>query len=576
VMLPEAAEADWAQYQKLLSSGLKSFSAEKRFRQSDGQTLWLSMNTTLVTDAAGQPAHFLTYLLDTTEQMEALAKVRAQAQLLDLAQDAILVRELTGAIRYWNQGARNIYGWTAAEAIGRDARLLIHPNDPTNLACLAQTLETGQWSGELEKTVKAGGKVTVFSRWTLLRDPAGLPQSVLVVETDITAQKKLEAQFLRTQRMEAIGTLAGGIAHDLNNVLAPILMSLEMLKDKQDDDEGRKLLAMLERGAQRGADLVKQVLAFARGVEGQRVVINPAHLARDMQQIIQETFPKDIAFSFTPARDLWTVTGDPTQLHQVLMNLCVNARDAMPGGGKLTLAMENLRLDEIQAGLHPDAHPGAYVLATVTDTGAGIPRAIQDKIFEPFFTTKEIGSGTGLGLSTTLTIVKSHRGFIHLYSEPGRGTTFKVYLPANIAAKPAESAAFAPEFPRGNGELVLVVDDEPTIRTVTQNILERFGYRVLLAVHGAAAVALYAQHGYKIAVVLTDMAMPVMDGPATILALKTMNPNVKIIGCSGLASGDGADKAVDAGVRHFISKPYTAEIILKTLAKALREPITDN
>jgi signal transduction histidine kinase/ActR/RegA family two-component response regulator len=438
-------------------------------------------------------------------------------------------------------------------------------------------LQTGEWNGELEKPTKAGTPVTVLSRWKLLRDPAGRPQSFLVVETDISMQKKLEAQFLRAQRMEAVGALAGGIAHDLNNVLAPILLSLQILRGRLNDELDVKLLASMESSAQRGADLVRQVLSFARGIEGQRFVVNPNHLVRDIRKITKETFPVNIAFAFQSQPELWNVTGDPTQLHQVLMNLCVNARDAMPSGGKLTLTMENLELDELQASMHPESKPGPYVLLTVSDTGAGIPKAIQHKIFEPFFTTKETGKGTGLGLSTTASIVRSHGGFLHLYSEPGRGATFKIYLPANPTAVVPEVAAIEPpSLPRGNGELVLMVDDEESIRTAIQKTLEIFGYRVLLAIHGAEAVALYAQHRHDIAIVITDMAMPVMDGPATIAALKMMNPAVKIIGSSGMASSGGAAKAVAAGVIHFVPKPYTAETMLKVLAQALHGPITDD
>jgi len=343
-------------------------------------------------------------------------------------------------------------------------------------------------------------------------------------------------------------------------------MSVEMLQEKVADEQGRVMLTTVKASAQRGADLVRQVLAFARGVEGERIVVNPIHVVRDIQKIIQETFPKTIDFSFRPKRELWTVTGDPTQLHQVLMNLCVNARDAMAAGGKLTISMENIVLDEHYADMNPESKAGAYVLVKVADTGPGIPPAIRNKIFEPFFTTKEIGKGTGLGLSTTLAIVRSHGGFINLYSELGEGAIFKVYLPANFTAPVVEDTAFKQiPLPRGHGELVLVVDDELSIRTVAQRTLERFGYRVLLAAQGAEAVALYAQHQKEIAVVLTDMAMPVMDGSATIIALRAMDPQVKIIGSSGLTS------AGDANLRHFIPKPYTAETMLKALAQVLHE-----
>jgi CheY-like chemotaxis protein len=306
------------------------------------------------------------------------------------------------------------------------------------------------------------------------------------------------------------------------------------------------------------------VLDFGRGLAIQRTEVNPVHLVREMQKLIKGTFPKNVVFDFKHPRDLWTVTCDPTQLHQVLMNLCVNARDAMPKGGKLTVTLDNCVLDEVYAGMNPESKPGAYVLVKVADTGTGIPRAIQARIFEPFFTTKEVGKGTGLGLSTTLAIVRSHGGFIHLASELGQGTTFEVYLPATSTAQAAESvAAEAAQLHRGNGELVLIVDDEMIIRTIAGRTLERHGYRVLLAAHGAEALAHYAQHRGEIAVVLTDMDMPIMDGPATIIALRSVNPEVKIITSSGHPPGAGRER--------FLPKPYTSETMLKTLAEVLRK-----
>jgi CheY-like chemotaxis protein len=329
----------------------------------------------------------------------------------------------------------------------------------------------------------------------------------------------------------------------------------------------------VETCAQHGADLVKQVLSFARGVEGQRIAVNPLHLLQEIQKMIRDTFPKNIDFSLGPSRNLWTVTGDPTQLNQVFTNLCVNARDAMPDGGQLRVTMENLVLDEVYAGMSPDSAPGAYVLIKVADTGSGIPQAIQEKIFDPFFTTKEVGKGTGLGLSTTLAIIKGHGGFLNLYSQPGKGTAFSIYLPATPAASAVDHADHAQTLlPRGRGELVLMVDDEKPLREITQATLEHFGYRVLLANNGAEAVARYAQNSAEIALVLTDMAMPVMDGPSTILALKAMNPRLKIIGSSGMISEENRARVRNAGVRHFIPKPYTTAVLLKTIAELLQEP----
>ncbi|HEY2084131.1 MAG TPA: ATP-binding protein, partial [Verrucomicrobiae bacterium] len=425
-------------------------------------------------------------------------------------------------------------------------------------------------SGELQNVNKSGRQITVEARWTLLRDEYGKPRAVLIIDTDITEKNKMEAQFLRAQRMESIGTLAGGIAHDLNNVLAPIMMAVEMLKGLVQTQEGLHLLGTLESSAQRGAELVAQVLSFARGVEGKRISVNPLHIRRDISKIVRDTFPKNIDFNLTPARNLWTVTGDPTQLHQVLMNLSVNARDAMPHGGQLTVSLENVVIDEVFAGMNPESKPGAYVMITVADTGVGIPPGMVDKIFEPFFTTKELGKGTGLGLSTTLAIVKSHGGFIKVCSEQGNGSQFRVYLPANTTEAAVDKTSAEPtQHPRGNSELILVVDDEEAVRVVAKKTLELFGYRVLLACHGAEAVALYAGHRHEISAVLTDMAMPIMDGPTLIVALKKMNPRVRIIGSSGLTSSGEVAKALGVGIIHFVPKPYTAETMLTVLRKVL-------
>jgi signal transduction histidine kinase/CheY-like chemotaxis protein len=400
---------------------------------------------------------------------------------------------------------------------------------------------------------------------------------LLLLFSDITEKQKLETQFLRSQRMESIGTLAGGIAHDLNNVLTPLLVAVQVLKEKITDDDGQQLLRVLETNVQRGASLVKQVLAFGRGVTGERAMVYPAHVVREIKQIVHETFPKSVKFEFHSPGDLWTIIGDPTQIHQILLNLCVNARDAMPKGGTLAIRMENVMFDEVYAGMNLEAQPGPYVCIKVEDTGTGIPKAIQDKIFDPFFTTKALGKGTGLGLSTTLAIVKSHGGFINYHSAPGKGTVFEVYFPANTTLDDADDAEIEQsKLPRGHNELVLLVDDEEPIRNLAQKVLTRFGYRVLLAADGAEAVSLYAPRQKEIDVVITDMAMPIMDGPATIIALKAINSEVRIVSSTGLASDGGMAMAKNAGIQHFIPKPYTAETMLNTLHAALHRGSGNN
>jgi PAS domain S-box-containing protein len=390
---------------------------------------------------------------------------------------------------------------------------------------------------------------------------------ILLAIEDITEKKKLESQLLRSQRMESIGTLAGGIAHNLNNMLTPMIMSLQMLKQKFNDEQSQKLLTILENNSQRSADLIKQVMSFARGVEGERKPLQVKYLISEIEKIAKETFPRDIELKKDVPDDLWTILGDATQLHQVIMNLCVNARDAMPYGGVLSITASNFFVDKNYVRIHTDAKVGSYVVITVSDTGTGIPPKIMDRIFEPFFTTKEHGKGTGLGLSTALAIVKGHGGFINVYSEVGRGTAFRVYLPA-IKTEIQGAEEQQPELLVGDGEWILVAEDEESIRDVTFSTLEMSGYKVITADDGAEAVALYAENMDKIKVILMDMMMPVMDGQASIRAIRRVNPEIKIIAVSGLTETDRLAKVADY-TNAFLPKPYNAEKLLKTIHQVL-------
>ena len=507
---------------------------------------------------------------DITERKKAEDQLREQAALLDRAHDAILVRNLEDRVLFWNRGAERLYGWKAEEAVGRDARELFHRADASQYEqAKKHLLEHDEWEGELRQLTRDGEQIVSQSRWTLVRDDEGLPHSVLAINTDISEKKQIEAQLLRAQRMESIGTLAGGIAHDFNNLLSPILISIRLLEQKATDDDSRRVLATLQTSVERAASLVKQVLSFARGAEGERLTLQPRHLIRELVKILQDTLPKSISVSFNCPEDLWTVSGDPTQLHQVMMNLCVNARDAMPDGGTLSITAENVTIDESYARMNIEARTGYFVLITIADTGAGIPPQIVDKIFEPFFTTKEHGKGTGLGLSTALGIVKGHGGFINVYSEPGRKTQFNVYLPAAGVDQVKSRAAEEATLPSGHGELILVVDDEQGILEITRSTLEAYGYRALTASDGTEAVALFAQHKDDVKVVVTDMMMPYMDGPATIRALQKINPRVPIIASSGFTVDHRAAESSGNSVRMFLPKPYSADKLLTALAEII-------
>ncbi|MEP0817341.1 MULTISPECIES: PAS domain S-box protein [Trichocoleus] len=509
------------------------------------------------------------YFQDITARKQAEHKLREQAAFLEVATDAIWVQDLNSEILVWNRGAETLYGWTAAEAIGQPANQFLAKETSLQLeTAWQQTLAKGEWYGELHQATHDGPEVVVSSRWTLLRDEQSQPKSILVVNTDITQKKQIEAQFLRAQRMESIGTLAGGIAHDLNNVLAPILMSTQLLERKIKDEQSQRLLNTVELNAKRGADLVRQVLSFARGLEGERTLLQIRHLILEIAKIAKETFPKSIEIYTDIPQELWPVSGDATQLHQVLMNLCVNARDAMNEGGTLSITAENLLIDENYAQMHLDAQAGSYIVVTVSDTGAGIPPEILDRIFEPFFTTKDLGKGTGLGLSTVMGIIKSHGGFVHVSSKLNQETHFKVFLPATEATVP-QPIAEASDLPWGRGEQILVVDDEAAIRDITKTSLEAFGYRVLVANDGIEAIALYAQHKDDLSAALVDMMMPSMDGPTTIRTLQKINPQLKTIAVSGLVTSDKLVAAAKAGVKTFLNKPFTAKELLQTLDQLL-------
>jgi PAS domain S-box-containing protein len=542
-------------------------SVEHRIVRPDGTVRWIHTQGHMEVAGLTGRRRFVGTVQDITERHDAEARLREQAALIDSARDGIMVRDLNHVILAWNGGAERIFGWTASEAIGQDGVALLHRDAEAFQRATAKLMATGHWAGELRKATKTGEEVVVDGSWTLLRHEDGSPKSVLIINTDVTEKRKLEAQYLRAQRMESIGTLAGGIAHDLNNMLAPILMSIELLRLSIPDANAAGLLDTIHASARRGADLVKQVLTFARGVEGQREELTVVDAIRDVAKLARDTFPRGIEIVAAPGSDLWWVTGDRTQIHQVLLNLVVNARDAMPNGGHLEITATNVALDDQYAAMTPEARAANYVVIQVADTGAGMPAGVRERIFEPFFTTKGVGEGTGLGLATVQAIVRSHSGFVTVYSEVGIGTTFKVYLPALDEHRSRSTADGGELLPRGHGETVLVVDDEAAIRDISRQTLEAFGYSVMTATDGADALAIFVREGSAINAIITDIMMPIMDGPALIQAVRRLNPGVPIIAASGLTANRTGPMF---GIRHFLPKPYTADAMLRALRDVLQ------
>jgi two-component system, cell cycle sensor histidine kinase and response regulator CckA len=456
-----------------------------------------------------------------------------------------------------------VQGKTDDEIFSQPVAEVLWENDHTVLE--TQTSLTFEESVPLDD----GLHTYIVIKFPLLK-PGGEPYAVCGILTDITEQKQLEAQFLRVQRLESLGTLASGIAHDFNNILTPMLTISQLLSLKLSflDEEDRQLLKMLEDCSKRGAAQVQQILSFTRGIEGKRVTLEVNNLLMEVEQIAKNTFPKSIQINNnTPTSNLWQVFADSTQLHQVLLNLCVNARDAMPNGGILSMAAENCCIDENYAKMNIEAKVGSYVVITVSDTGCGIPKENLERIFEPFFTTKETGKGTGLGLSTVLGIVKNHGGFVEVYSEVGKGSEFKVYLPTSGTLETLKDSDA--EMPTGNGELILIVDDETNILETTKTFLEKYNYKVLTASEGIEAVSLYAQYKDSISLVLMDIQMPSMNGVNAIQILQQINPAVKVIANSGVLSKHELLEAKRAKVKAFLSKPYTIKQLLDTMKSVL-------
>ncbi|MEO1297676.1 MAG: PAS domain-containing protein, partial [Cyanobacteria bacterium J06636_16] len=569
---PEDKEQAYAALDKHIRGETPLYQNEHRMRCRDGSYKWiLTRGKVIERTPEGAPLRVIGIHTDVSDRRLAEQRIREQAALIDIATDAIFVRDLENRIVFWSQGAERLYGWTQAEALGQFAHTLFGQEANADLEVrLASVIAKGDWQGELRKRTKSGTELLVASRWTLVRDTSGQSQSLLVVDSDITAKKQLEAQFYQAQRLDSLGRLASGIAHDLNNVLTPILTVAQLLRLTQQgvDANTQKQLKLLEDSAKQGANMVKQILAFTRGEDQEQSPVNLVSLLRNVINIAQQSFPKSIAIqpnlpeSDSPGELIGAVAANLTRLHQVFMNLCINARDAMPNGGILTIAIENSGVDEATARRHWDAQIGGYVVVTIADTGTGIAPEIRDRIFDPFFTTKAIGQGTGLGLSTVLGIVKNHGGFLQVTSDVGQGTCIRVYLPTT-ADVPNESSPLTEQV-AGSGEQILIVDDDRTVRQSTEFLLQSHHYRTLGADDGAAAIKLYTQHQDDISLIILDVMMPHMDGIHLVQRLKLINSRVKIIAISGLPAN--RDAVLAAGADAFFAKPYAIAPLLGTIA----------
>ena len=476
-------------------------------------------------------------------------------------------------LAYVNRQTQKILGYSPEQLQEAPLSSLAHPDDVAKLVEIYRGMESLNL-GEVVEAVYRVRHANGEWRWlsseiTVLHGEENEVRQALSATRDITEKKRLEEQFLRMQRLESIGALASGIAHDLNNWMAPIMLSLHTLQQRFTDANSQKWLSLIRKSAERSRDLIDQVLTFAKGTAGERAPLGTSNIIADVAKIVREVVPYNISLDLDLPEDLWSVIGDATQIHQVMMNLCINARDAMPEGGNLLITAANQILNEDDVRVNNGVKPGRFVEISVTDTGIGMAPELMDRVFEPFFTTKENGLGSGLGLSTALGIVRSHGGFINVTSAVGKGSQFKVYLPAT-ESKPESLLDEKEEAPpAGHGELILVVDDETEAREVTRATLELSGYRTLGARDGQEALSLYSQHRDEIELVVTNFLLPQLDGVSLGGALRRLNPHLGIIVTSGLHSQEQIEAANRAGIQTILWKPYTAQQLLNALANNL-------
>ncbi len=537
---------------------------ERLHVRKDGTEFWASGVTTVLRDDSGTLRGFVKVLRDHTDRWrEAEAQLRLAA-IVDSSGDAIIGNNLDGIITTWNPAAEQLYGWAAVDALGKPTSMLVPADRPTDLEGIRHSLEHGERVETFEtvRVRKDGQRIDVELTVSPVKDATGCVIGASAISHDITERLRLEAQARQTQKMEIVGQLASGVAHDFNNLIQVITGCGDLLlEDLPPASPARELVEDMTKAGERAAALTRQLLAFSRQQVLTLKVLDVNAVVREVEKLLKWVIGADVALASTLQPDLPPVKADAGQLEQVLMNLAVNARDAMPQGGRLTIETKSVELDEAYAQTRAEVRPGRYVLLAVSDTGHGMTAEVKAHIFEPFFTTKEKGKGTGLGLATVFGIVKQSGGHVAVYSAVGHGTTFKVYLPqVEEAVTPPKPSPAAAAISRGQ-ETLLLVEDDDAVRALTRHILKHSGYRLLEAANGHEALRLAEQHPEPIHLLVSDVVMPGLGGRQLADKLLLLHPETKVLYLSGYTD--------DAVVRHrildaevnFLQKPFrTAEL----------------
>jgi PAS domain S-box-containing protein len=564
------------------SMALKIAATQGRFEETawrlrnDGRDFLAHDVITAVRDDAGVLQGFATITRDITEQQKNINDLLQQQELMRLLlenlAEGVVACDATGKLTFFNKTARDWHGidiMHVPESEWPASFTLCAADGTTPLAVSDMPLvraERGERVRNAEIVIVRQDRAPrhIVASGDVLQDAAGKMVGAVMVMHDITERRNAERHHLRTQRLESIGTLSGGIAHDLNNALAPILMGIELLKSRYPDSQS--FLNSMETSAKRGAGMVRQLLTFAKGVDGQRMTLQPRHLISEIESIIERTFPKNIELTVIYGDNLHPILGDATQIHQVLLNLCVNARDAMPDGGQLTIEAHNHTVDALYASGVPELKAGQHVRILISDTGTGMPPEVIERIFEPFFSTKSADKGTGLGLSTVIGIVRSHSGCVQVYSVPGEGTRFSVYLPVAEESSAISITPFVPEIDfAGDGRSILVVEDEPAVREIARAVLLSLDFKVLTANDGEDALLQLAAGSINLSLIITDLHMPKMDGLAFVKKARELAPDVPIIVSSGRLEKADADRLAEHGVRALLHKPFTQGDLVASL-----------